>query len=299
MARGLHFSRRTPIDSQTVEAEMGTTNKNVWKGLWLAAGGMAIALALMPTDAPAQIATSKHNLGTSGNSTLNSTFSGTAEICVFCHTPHGANTGVAAPLWNKSIPTSTYQTYSTGNSYSIDGDVAPVGSVSLACLSCHDGSLAIATMINQPGSGGYNPAGAVLAGTWTSGSGNVDTTTGMMAANAITNLGTNLVNDHPIGIGYCGSSVAPAGATLTCGDADFNAPSSVVINGARVWFVEGPSGTGDGIRQKTDLSLYTRAGDGLPRVECASCHDPHNTTNGTFLRRSNAGSGVCLTCHIK
>ena len=30
-------------------------------------------------------------------------------------------------------------------------------------------------MINQPGSGGYNPSGAVLAGTWTSGSGNVDT----------------------------------------------------------------------------------------------------------------------------
>ena len=277
---------------------MGNNMSGTLKGLLATLGGIAMVVAtLVPTEAAAQIATSKHNLGSTGNSALNSTFSGTAEICVFCHTPHGANTGVAAPLWNKTVPAGPYTTYSTGNSASIDGDVAPVGSVSLACLSCHDGSLAIATMINQPGSGGYNPAGGVLAGTWTSGSGNVDTATGMMAANAITNLGTNLVNDHPIGIGYCGSTVAPAGATLTCGDADFNTPASAVINATRIWFVEGAGG--DGVRQKTDLLLYTRASDLLPRVECASCHDPHNTTNGTFLRRSNAGSGLCLTCHVK
>lgn len=278
---------------------MGPKNKGMWKGLLALGGAIAAVSWIAMPEAVAQIANSKHNLGSTGNATLNSSFSGTAELCVFCHTPHGANTGVAAPLWNKSVPSGPYTTYSTGNSYSIDGDVAPVGSVSLACLSCHDGSLAIATMINQPGSGGYNPAGAILPGTWTSGSGNVDVATGMMAANAITNIGTNLVNDHPIGIGYCGASTAPVGSTLTCGDADFNAPSSAVINTSRIWFVEGVAGTGDGIRQKTDLSLYTRAGDPIPRVECASCHDPHSTANGTFLRRSNAGSGLCLTCHVK
>ena len=264
-------------------------------------GGIAVAIAaLAPADSVAQIAGSKHNLGSTGNATTNSTFSGTAEICVFCHTPHGANTGVAAPLWNKGVPTGPYTTYSTGNSASIDGDVAPVGSVSLACLSCHDGSLAIATFINAPGSGGYTPdPGAIMPGTWTSGSGNVDVGTGKMAVNAITNLGTNLVNDHPIGIGYCGARTNPVGNVLTCGDSDFNAPATVTINSTAVWFVEGASG-GDGVRQKTDLLLYTRgAGDTIPRVECASCHDPHNTTNGTFLRRTNAGSGLCLTCHNK
>lgn len=267
-----------------------------WKGLLAALGG-TILLFSASVDTVAQISSSKHNLGSLGNSVTNSTFSGTAEICVFCHTPHGANTGVAAPLWNKTVPSGPYTTYSTGNSSSIDGDVAPVGSVSLACLSCHDGSLAIATMINKPGSGGYDPAGSVLTGTWTSGSGNVDTGSGMMAAGAITNLGTNLVNDHPIGIGYCGASTAPSGATLTCGDADFNAPSTAVVNSTRIWFVEGTGG--DSIRQKTDLSLYTRSADPIPRVECASCHDPHNTANGTFLRRSNANSALCLTCHVK
>ncbi len=32
-------------------------------------------------------------------------------------------------------------------------------------------------------------------------------------------------------------------------------------------------------------------------VQCATCHNPHNNTNTPFLRRSNAGSGLCLTCH--
>ena len=34
-------------------------------------------------------------------------------------------------------------------------------------------------------------------------------------------------------------------------------------------------------------------------VECASCHDPHNTTNTPFLVVSNSGSAICLGCHKK
>lgn len=48
--------------------------------------------------AAAQIATTKHNLGTSPGGTGVNKFSGTAEICVFCHTPHGADTSAAVPL---------------------------------------------------------------------------------------------------------------------------------------------------------------------------------------------------------
>jgi predicted CXXCH cytochrome family protein len=32
-------------------------------------------------------------------------------------------------------------------------------------------------------------------------------------------------------------------------------------------------------------------------VQCASCHDVHNPTNGYFLRKSNDGSALCTTCH--
>lgn len=34
-----------------------------------------------------------------------------------------------------------------------------------------------------------------------------------------------------------------------------------------------------------------------PSVECASCHDPHDNREGDFLRVSNEGSALCLTCH--
>ncbi len=34
-------------------------------------------------------------------------------------------------------------------------------------------------------------------------------------------------------------------------------------------------------------------------VQCASCHDPHNSVNPTFLRVSNTGSALCLRCHNK
>lgn len=34
-------------------------------------------------------------------------------------------------------------------------------------------------------------------------------------------------------------------------------------------------------------------------IECATCHDPHNPANGSFLRKSNRGSALCFTCHDK
>jgi predicted CXXCH cytochrome family protein len=32
-------------------------------------------------------------------------------------------------------------------------------------------------------------------------------------------------------------------------------------------------------------------------MQCASCHDVHNNANTKFMRTSNTGSGLCLTCH--
>ena len=34
------------------------------------------------------------------------------------------------------------------------------------------------------------------------------------------------------------------------------------------------------------------------KVECSTCHDPHSSTYGNFLRMSNSGSALCITCHI-
>jgi predicted CXXCH cytochrome family protein len=270
------------------------------RGLGSLAIGLAMAVAgvVASTPAMAQIAGTKHNLGSTGTGT--NKFSGTAEICVFCHTPHGADTSAAVPLWNRTLPApSSFTTYDSLGTSSLDGKTAPVGSVSIACLSCHDGVTSMSAVINAPGSGTGGDA------TWTAGSWNAAVgATGRMPA-GITNLTQDLKNDHPIGIQYGGGGVtgtAPTGATR---DIDFKAPSNAVLGSTRVWWVD-TEATPNGTRQKTDMMLYSRAaGSGYtgqtdlePFVECASCHDPHST-NQTFRRISNAGSAVCLACHTK
>jgi len=281
------------------------------KGFGWRAGAIALLAALVPVLASAQtpppptgIAATKHNLrsGTNGQNKFTSD-DGNTEICVFCHTPHGADTNAAVPLWNRVLADpASYTTYDKLQTSTLDGKVMAVGSVSLACLSCHDGATAMSTVINAPGSGNYDPAGFAMAGTW-SGT-NVTLGTGANAgkiAGGITLIGKDLKNDHPIGIQYAGGGFfADAGvAKGTKVDVDFRDPQSATLNNTLVWWVDTAPGTA-GTRQKTDMILYTRTLDGKdqPFVECASCHDPHSE-NKTFLRIENTGSAVCLACHIK
>lgn len=190
---------------------------------------------------PDDIANSKHNMSTRSGLT------NYGEVCVYCHTPHGGQVQ-NAPLWNRNFGTGPYQMYNSSYSSTIDMPVAasPQG-VSLACLSCHDGTIGLDVIINRPN-----------ADTSLAGSGN---TMPINAGQFFANLGTDLRNDHPISVTY--DNVA---------DPAFNAPSG------------GKIGT---------LPLY------LGRVECGTCHNPHNTTFTPFLRKSNSSSNLCKTCHIK
>ncbi len=275
----------------------------------LMAGGAAllVAGAFSPSALALSIADTKHNLSVTGTGAAHLDPAGvvtTTEICVFCHTPHGANISAQAPLWNKvtNNPT-TYTTYDKLGTSTLKGTVLPVGSVSLACLSCHDGTMALNVMINAPGSGGYNPAGATF-GTMTGA--DVNTATGTLASGIITNIGVDLRNDHPVGIEY-GGGLATGGDINLPGDfhgktyAANGALNVGTVNGQQVWWVDTSVGTA-ATREKTDISLYTRTntttGAVEPFVECASCHDPHST-NTTFLRVANTGSALCLSCHIK
>ena len=297
-----------------------------WGG-WIAAAGVALFAATATQYAAAQtltgIANTKHNLSSTApagqNRVTGTGAAGTDEICVFCHTPHGADTTAPAPLWNKSLAAikgNSYSTYATLGSTTIDGLFATdgpnggsVGSVSLACLSCHDGTQAMDNIINAPGSGGYqlNGGGATgLAYTWDTSSGRVDAD-GKLVANFIANIGTDLSNDHPIGIQYCGGGQTVGAPTGACVDKDFKAPNTRTIGTKQVWWVDTNITGSTTNREKSDMILYTRTfttGDG-PSVECASCHDPHvdqASTPGagaTFLRVSNTGSAVCLSCHVK
>ena len=259
--------------------------------------GMVTLGVLSWTDANAAVENTRHNLGTSGTIAGQNQFDGTADVCVFCHTPHGgAAGGVAVPLWNRDLgPLGPYTTYATLNSATLEGAEAPVGSVSIACLSCHDGTQAMDTLLNDPGSGLVNST--FSTGTWSG----ANQTAGQISGLA-TNLGTNLANDHPIGIQYGGGGITETTPTAATNDPDFtdsaNGLSNADLNGTQVWWVNTDGNT---TREKTDMLLYSRdIGNGLePFVECATCHDPHTDVTPTFLRTSNDGSAVCLACHDK
>jgi predicted CXXCH cytochrome family protein len=270
---------------------------NTWQGKLKSIGAAAILLCAMAwTGASAQvsgISNTPHNLSPTGPGNKFNGAAANAEICAFCHTPHGSNDTVSAPLWNRVNGSATYTTYSSTNSTTIDGAVAPVGSVSIACLSCHDGTQAMDTVINQPGSDGYSAGGARMGA-------DTDWSVSATMPAGIANLGGDLTNDHPIGIQYGGGDIAGTG--LTPKDPDFKAPATSGTGNAQVWWVDTTGGTAD--REKTDMILYSRnettvAGGRQPFVECASCHDPHTDQQATFLRISNQASAVCLACHTK
>jgi predicted CXXCH cytochrome family protein len=291
------------------------------------ASGLALAAISSTAMAADGIWMTKHNLGAAG--THNHT-SGTTEICVFCHTPHGGDQSKNAPLWNRVVNTGTYSRYSSLGTTTFDAAEEPIGSVSIACLSCHDGTQAMDTVINFPGS----DSNAWPLGSQT-GHNNWQETNQMSTLKASDNgttgdmiyLGTDLRNDHPVSMQYGGGGLG-VGANVenTTYDPDYATATGGNVTGApgtntdvggqgkvnhktlgstTVWWVD----TGGQGQQKSDFTLFTRNGttggpSGVtgdqPYVECATCHDPHST-NSTFLRLSggNAGSAVCLTCHTK
>jgi len=278
----------------------------------------ALGLGLAAGSAVGGIADTKHNLGYSNGSNTNYvTDDGTPgllnnEICVFCHTPHGADTTVSAPLWNKTKSTASYTMY---DSPTMDqAEPGAPGGVSVACLSCHDGTQAMDVIINAPGSGNYSTGATAYRGFTWSMYGATDST-GKMPVNGaggfanVANLGTNLQNDHPISIKYAaGVNSGTYDAPAIYNDPDFNSNDYDAVTG-RYWVdslfftPSGVSGSydltsnGDGTFSKNDMVLYGTDNTNQ-KVECASCHDPHTTTV-TFLRTPNDGSAVCLSCHDK
>lgn len=222
------------------------------------------------------ISGSPHDL--SANALLDSNTADNGEICVYCHTPHAANTAfTGAPLWNKATPTGTFDMY--GATIAGTNTAATPASSSLACLSCHDGVSAIDSIVNAPGSGMNAVAGSndinSLAVDY---GGNIGGTPGT------TTVGNpDLTNDHPVSIVYTPgkAGLRPVATVLT------------TLGDNSAWL---------GATTVEDLLR----GVGNDQVECGSCHDPHNggKTQGTdtevnFLRHTNQNSYLCLGCHDK
>jgi len=234
--------------------------------------GLILFVISASANAAQDVVSTLHNLA--GTATGDN-----GETCVYCHTPHGSDSTAAVPLWNRKLGDGTgFTEYDSTFSATIDGSVdlgTTAGSgYSLVCLSCHDGTQGVDVVINIPGTDGYDAAGAAIDGTATA-----------MAA-GIALLGTNLQNDHPVGIPYAGGGV-PFGVTEAAGGGTDTAFKGVtgVLNTSSV-------------TATLSLPLY-KGTDNNAYVECASCHDPHEADNDTFLRVNNANSAVCTACHVK
>jgi hypothetical protein len=289
-------------------------------------GVVAVGAALFFSSANAamsSIADSWHNLG-SLNSKTNSASdkaganhsTDTAEICVFCHTPHGGDNTAEVPIWNRKLNTpASYKRYGDLGSTTFDAAEVDIGSVSIACLSCHDGGQAIDSLINAPGSGGFTNRDAFAYGSMPRLGNMVGAdlvvSTGALDPGVVQNLGVDLSNDHPVSMQYAGGGITAGGGGTwvgTTNDPDFtgstihpgqDAPSGFVsvklmAMGATskystyFWLERSDSQRADE-RDREDIILYTRTdlGPEQPFVECGSCHDPHNVSNPTFLRTSN------------
>ena len=152
------------------------------KKLMILGLSLALILVFAGMSGAQSIVTSKHNLSSSGTGDYTSTDED--EICVFCHTPHHAIPEV--PLWNRNSPAGPYGVYGDSTSATLDATIDRPHGVSLMCLSCHDGTLGLNALINNP-AGGVPTFPAAY-----------DTL--LPASNAY--LGTNLTNDHPVSFTY-------------------------------------------------------------------------------------------------
>jgi hypothetical protein len=213
-----------------------------------------------------------------------------SRICEFCHHPHNTMaeslmTGGYSPLWNREMSTKTFAAYnnggfnnSTDTPHALQAVSTGLSGVSLLCMSCHDGVVAMNAYSQTTGTEDGSPTivqGAITSSAGFSGRGGA----------------SDMSNHHPMGFNYAAVQavdneiaavdvpMVPTGLTVAGGD--FSAVNTGVAIG--------------------DLLDGTNGSTG--NMECVTCHDVHNTQNAPgaerFLWRSNKGSNFCLTCHLK
>ncbi len=174
------------------------------------------------------------------------------QVCNICHTPHTASAD--GPLWSHVTTTASYTLYGSSSLNAVPGQPGPASKL---CLSCHDGTVAINDFVGHTG-------------------GSVST----KLASGPNYVGTNLSNDHPIGITY--------DTALSISDGKLADPAAKNVT---IGSVVSKSGT---------LAAMMLV-DG--KVECTSCHDVHNIytvgINKFLVKVDVAGSSLCLQCHNK
>lgn len=254
---------------------------------------VAASVVALSTVASAKILGSHHDLSRGNAAKSSYTQAAGPSACEYCHAPHNIGKNGAAnevqnaqgvdraPLWNRKLPTGftaygkTVSSETTAAGTNVQS--ADIGANSATCLSCHDGVTGLSTLASY---NYWGNQGAAASGNWDGAGKNITTDA---------NLGTDLRDDHPVGFAFVNERAG--------------VPSSV-FTGNTLTAEEGANSFGGKIR----FWLY----DG--KFECASCHDPHDTTTGAvgkaagnspdaslrggsnFFLRAPIGS-ICTDCH--
>lgn len=220
----------------------------------------ALASVVLYAIPPAQgIDGTAHDLSITG---LNSVTT-TTRTCVFCHAPHNpGGSSKLIPDWNHVTTSATFTMYNASShpEANLKGtvDSQPTGP-SLVCLSCHDGTVSVGSLLVAPIDGGND--------TYLSPRGGVSPTTGRISSGPAL-VGTDLSNEHPIAITYQDNL-----------DAGLQPAATLV--GVRL-YPENVTGAKVQCASCHDVHNYGTPG-----------------TTAPFLRATMTGSFLCRTCHKK
>lgn len=159
------------------------------------------------------IANSKHDLSATSTAAIKSATQ--TDTCVFCHVAHNSQPGVARPLWSHTMTT---QNLTWAPTTTVRGTVLPTSITSAAlagsraCMSCHDGTVALGDL--------FNGLGGTVSG--------INVTAGKLSG------GVNLLNpatmqtNHPIGVakpaaatGFTAFKVVPPGTAVNYDSAGY------------------------------------------------------------------------------
>ncbi|MCA9293462.1 MAG: hypothetical protein KDA20_06590 [Phycisphaerales bacterium] len=220
-----------------------------------------------------------HNLSASGPGAIRAATE--EQVCIFCHAPHNASP--VRPLWNRAMPADNYLIYT---SRAFDAEPGQPTGMSKMCLSCHDGTIALGSVISRD-----DPI--LMSGGITS-----------IPAGIAAHIGTDLRDDHPISFRY-DSSLAAQDTRLrdpvtlpheirldangelqctSCHDAHNNAFGNFLVM--------------SNVGSQLCLACHQVGQTAVTAHQsCDSCHQPHTAPSGPYLLHQPTIAGTCLQCH--
>ena len=262
-----------------------------------------VLLSLQGAGALAGVANTKHNLSASGPGNIKS--SSEQEICIFCHTPH--NAAPMSPLWNRASSGTVYTPYTSSTLISSPGQ--PTGA-SMLCLSCHDGTVALGSVLSRP--------------------------TDIVMDNGVTTMppgktliGTDLSDDHPVSFDYTSGLASQRGELVNpdilTGPVKVDRNSQMQCtschdphNNDNGKFLVMPN-TASALCQtchvknfwnerehKTSTATWNGSPpDPWPNTDvnnvagnaCENCHTPHNAGSDERILNYNVEENNCTPCH--